>query len=70
MSRQVRGLLIGAGLVVLTTSSVSPKNPPVSAPVTVGLPAPNLTITTTNGRSIQLTGLLGNVVLVSFWASW
>jgi cytochrome c biogenesis protein CcmG/thiol:disulfide interchange protein DsbE len=39
-------------------------------PVAVGKPAPDFTLQTFDGQSIQLSSLKGKVVVVNFWASW
>ncbi len=36
----------------------------------VGKPAPDLDVTTMDGRAVSLAGLRGQVVLVDFWATW
>ena len=36
----------------------------------VGRPAPDFTLTTWDGKSIQLSALKGKVVVLNFWASW
>ena len=38
--------------------------------ITVGSKAPNISIQNANGKIIKLSSLLGNVVLLDFWASW
>ncbi|MDC3133588.1 TlpA family protein disulfide reductase [Bacteroidota bacterium] len=38
--------------------------------ITVGSKAPDISIQNTNGKIIKLSSLLGNVVLLDFWASW
>ncbi len=42
---------------------------PAPAPV-VGAPAPDFTLTDTSGKSITLSSLHGQVVLINFWATW
>jgi cytochrome c biogenesis protein CcmG, thiol:disulfide interchange protein DsbE len=37
---------------------------------TVGKPAPPLTVTTLDGRSLSTDSLRGQVVVLSFWATW
>jgi cytochrome c biogenesis protein CcmG/thiol:disulfide interchange protein DsbE len=39
-------------------------------PVAIGNPAPDFTLTTFEGQTIQLSNLRGKVVVVNFWASW
>jgi cytochrome c biogenesis protein CcmG/thiol:disulfide interchange protein DsbE len=39
-------------------------------PVAVGARAPEFTLTTFDGDEINTADLLGNVVVVNFWASW
>ncbi|CAN5344042.1 TlpA disulfide reductase family protein [soil metagenome] len=38
--------------------------------IAVGKPAPDFTLKTPTGESIQLSSLKGQVVLIDFWASW
>lgn len=33
-------------------------------------PAPDFTLTTFDGHTLRLSNLLGNVVVINFWASW
>lgn len=39
-------------------------------PITVGDTVPNFTLTTFDGKTINLTDLKGKVVVLNFWASW
>jgi peroxiredoxin len=39
------------------------------APIT-GAPAPDFTLTTSNGKQIALSSLKGQPVLINFWATW
>ena len=36
----------------------------------VGRPAPDFTLTTWDGKTLQLSALKGKVVVLNFWASW
>lgn len=36
----------------------------------VGLPAPSATLTTLDGKRIATRDLIGNVVILTFWATW
>ena len=52
-----------------------PATPPapsdqMPAAVSVGLPAPGFTTTTTTGKPLSLQSLRGKVVLVDYWATW
>lgn len=38
--------------------------------VDIGQPAPNFTLRSVTGDSVQLSSMFGNYVLVDFWASW
>ena len=42
---------------------------PAAAPV-MGSPAPDFSLTTTNGELIQLSSLRGKPILLNFWATW
>lgn len=75
------GVLIGVGLgagiyFALTPASASfleEATPPAlvqpPAPI-IGAPAPDFSLATLDGRSITLSQLRGQVVLVNFWATW
>src|ERR1051325_6358438 len=39
-------------------------------PVSLGSPAPNLQVTSMNGKTVSLSSLKGKVVLLDFWATW
>lgn len=39
-------------------------------PLSIGEPAPNLTLKDLNGKSVSLADYKGKVVLVNFWATW
>ncbi len=41
-----------------------------SGPISVGQPAPNITLTAPDGKEYSLSDLKGKVVLLDFWASW
>lgn len=57
----VVGLLAVVGLMLRRTQE---------GPVTVGTTAPDFTVETFDGETIRLSGLIGQVVVVNFWASW
>jgi cytochrome c biogenesis protein CcmG, thiol:disulfide interchange protein DsbE len=44
--------------------------PPLGAEPSLQAPAPQLTITTTDGQEFDLAAMRGKVVLVDFWATW
>lgn len=39
-------------------------------PVTVGMVAPDFTLSTVDGRTVHLSDLRGKVVMLNFWATW
>jgi thiol-disulfide isomerase/thioredoxin len=41
-----------------------------SAQIKTGQPAPELSLPDGNGNPVQLSSLVGSVVLIDFWASW
>lgn len=55
-------------LAVLLLTSFAPA-PPAPAPG-VGQPAPDIALTSPDGKVIRLSSLRGQVVLIDFWASW
>src|SRR5581483_1003170 len=76
----VGGALIGAAL-YLQSSSTSAANftpqentaPLVSPPGSAfapGSPAPDITVSTLDGKTIQLSDFRGKPVMINFWASW
>jgi len=44
--------------------------PAAHGPVQVGKPAPDFSLTDTDGRQVSLSQLRGKPVLISFWATW
>lgn len=78
------GVLVGAGLFLLTVPTSAPGSKPVgSSPAApggrgsetepaprVGAPAPDINLTALDGTSVTLSSLRGRVVLVNFCASW
>jgi peroxiredoxin len=53
------------------TAATAARTPgtPAPAPV-VGAPAPDFTLADPDGKSITLSSLKGQVVLINFWATW
>jgi len=66
------GMALFGGLSRWWPSSVVPAGTPgTPAPAPVaGAPAPDFTLTDTSGKSITLSSLKGQVVLINFWATW
>ncbi|MDE6696264.1 MAG: redoxin domain-containing protein [Muribaculaceae bacterium] len=58
------GVLFGLASMVVLTSAVSTKN----VPLEVGIQAPEISISNTNGESILLSELKGKNVIVNFWS--
>ncbi|MFN2414363.1 MAG: cytochrome c biogenesis protein CcdA [Pyrinomonadaceae bacterium] len=50
-----------------TQNSTAPPNSPATS---AGEPAPDVELTTTDGRPLKLSELRGQVVLLNFWATW
>jgi thiol-disulfide isomerase/thioredoxin len=69
-------LLLGLGAVLIATAAyfilkdVSLQSDISTVPVKVSFPAPELTLTDTQGVSRSLTDYHGQVVLVNLWATW
>jgi len=69
-------ILLALGLTLIAASAffiLRPVSPPKSlstVPVQVSFPAPELTLTDTQGVSHSLADYLGQVVLVNLWATW
>ncbi len=64
-------LLVGGGIAaaVLLPRGVAPSEGS-AVPIAVDFPAPDLRLTTLNGRNIALRDFRGQVVLVNNWATW
>jgi peroxiredoxin len=62
----MRYLLIALSFLLLTAEAPSPW----SIDELPGKKAPEFTLKDVNGKSLSLSSLKGNVVLVSFWATW
>ena len=62
----MRYLLIALSFLFLTAEAPSPW----SIDELAGKKAPEFALKDMNGRSFSLSSLKGNVVLVSFWATW
>jgi cytochrome c biogenesis protein CcmG/thiol:disulfide interchange protein DsbE len=69
-------LLLGLGAILIATSAYfilrgsSPPSDFSTVPVKVKFPAPELTLTDTQGISRSLADYRGQVVLVNLWATW
>jgi len=68
------GLVIGAVVFISApsgsttgTGGIVTSNTP--APIT-GAPAPDFTLTTSNGKIVALSSLKGQPVIINFWATW
>lgn len=69
-------LLLVLGLALIAASAffilrgLPAQNKPVTVPVQVSFPAPELALTDTQGDSHALADYQGQVVLVNLWATW
>ena len=69
-------LLLGIGLILIVTAlfPIFRNQPPqadfATVPAKVNFPAPELTLTDTQGLSYALADYRGQVVLVNLWATW
>lgn len=64
------GLALTAASAYFILSDESPLNVPTTVPVEVNFPAPELTLSDTQGVSRSLSHYRGQVVLVNLWATW
>jgi len=55
-----------------TSAPVSPKATPTQPPVgtSIGMQAPDFTLSTIQGQTVHLSEYRGQVVLLNFWATW
>ncbi|MCL6563618.1 MAG: TlpA family protein disulfide reductase [Firmicutes bacterium] len=51
-------------------ASALPSASTEAAPLSVGQPAPNFTLTTASGQTVSLSALRGHPVILNFWATW
>lgn len=66
-------LLIGAGALLLLAAVVAAAfilKSPAGTGVKVGQQAPGFTLTSLEGRAVNLSDYRGQVVLLDFWATW
>lgn len=69
-------ILLGLGLLLITTSAyflwrkLTPQSDFATVPARVRFPAPELTLSDTQGVSRSLGDYRGQVVLVNLWATW
>ena len=69
-------ILLGLGLILIGTSiyfilqNRAPQTDFSTVPVKVNFPAPELTLTDTQGMSHSLADYRGQIVLVNLWATW
>jgi peroxiredoxin len=59
--------VVGGGWIVLTRAQQSAG---VAAGAVAGLAAPDFSLLTSDGRTITLSDLRGQAVIVNFWATW
>lgn len=64
------GLALIAASVFLILRDNPPKNDLLAVPIQVSFPAPELTLTDTQGVSHSLADYRGQIVLVNLWATW
>ncbi len=64
-------LLFGAVLALLTISCTQKQPPPQGdGSATATTPAPNFSLPSADGSTVELKGLQGKVVVLNFWATW
>jgi cytochrome c biogenesis protein CcmG/thiol:disulfide interchange protein DsbE len=65
--------VVAAGVAILTAplGNTAPSSSTfiIGSPM-LGKPAPDITLTTTDGRTVSLSDYRGRPVIVNFWASW
>jgi len=75
------GLCIGAGLGIFlyfglgigrraADNQETPAGRELVASPSIGLPAPDFTLTSLEGKKVRLSDLQGKIVLINFWATW
>lgn len=67
--KSVMGGAVGVGLVALLAFGLSRDPAYVPSPL-IDNPAPRFALETLDGDTVRLADLLGDVVVVNFWASW
>jgi peroxiredoxin len=74
-TKVIAGLVV-AGAVLLFAARLVDHRPAAlrvtvsGGPATVGSPAPDFTTATLGGKTVRLSQLHGQVVLINFWATW
>ncbi len=63
-----RGAVASSGNALPTEASA--KAAPSTGPVKVGNPAPDFALPSLDGKTVRLSDLRGQVVLINFWATW
>ena len=66
----VIGLALLAGSAFMIARNLRPQNDFSTVPVKVNFPAPELTLSDTQGVSRSLADYRGQVILVNLWATW
>jgi peroxiredoxin len=65
------GLVLGLLLFRAPSPGGAPASPSASVPApVVGAPAPDFSLKTLNGDTVQLSDLRGKIVALNFWATW
>jgi cytochrome c biogenesis protein CcmG/thiol:disulfide interchange protein DsbE len=69
--RRVAGVLVGVTLATMLLGFGLSRNPDILRPTLVGRPAPDFALRTLDdSRTVRLSDLEGQVVVINFWASW